>query len=726
MYLFFDTETTGIPKNWKAPLTDFENWPRLVQLAFQLFDDEGILINEEDYIIKPHGFKIPPESTAIHGITNEQATSEGISLSSVLDDFSSILEDVHTIVAHNLSFDEKIVGCEYLRMGLPNPLVEKNRICTMESSTNYCEIVGLNGYKWPKLSELYFKLFNTELEETHNALVDIRATSKCFWELVIRDIIKLNQTSSFNLNNLSKNKIEDEKAKLSDDQIKNLIEEYHSLKKKVKSISKRWNFLNNALSGYSDYEEMKEEIEEWEALDSLLTEVESELERVKYLLEEQGITVEDYPETIEKSRPKIILRSGMTQTNIKIEQQQIQSSLIPYRKSDKWGYCTQDKKIVIDCEFDMVFRFTEGFGRVKKNKLYGFIDREGNLLTDIKYEVAGEFKEGFAGVTEDFHKWNFINKRGEIVFDLKGFEDVQNFHNGYAGVVKNDKLGYININGEQVIPPIYDYYGFDDSMRNQFWHEIYDGDAAFGSSNISNFQEGYIRLKKNKKYGFADTNGNIVVPFIYDRAEDFSEGLAHVGINSKENGLIINSGYIDNTGEYVIPLKYTFDYMKAWDYWRQSRFSEGMALVRYVHPLFGTSDEEFFIDKKDKKVSVSRSHKLCSGFSEGLAVVGREYGEYKFLEGRVTKYGYIDKSGNVAIECCFDWAQPFSDGLAAIKMNGNYGFIDKSGKIVIDCRYAKDFRRNRFINGLFFVHSKKSHSPGQGYINKMGVEFWKD
>jgi hypothetical protein len=151
-----------------------------------------------------------------------------------------------------------------------------------------------------------------------------------------------------------------------------------------------------------------------------------------------------------------------------------------------------------------------------------------------------------------------------------------------------------------------------------------------------------------------------------------------------------------------------------------------MALVRYVHPLFGTSDEEYFINKKDKKVSVSRSYKLCSGFSEGLAVVGREYGEYKFLEGRVTKYGYIDKSGNIAIECCFDWAQPFSDGLAAIMMNGNYGFIDKSGKIVIDCRYAKDFRRNRFINGLFFVHSKKPWSPGQGYINKIGVEFWED
>ena len=396
-------------------------------------------------------------------------------------------------------------------------------------------------------------------------------------------------------------------------------------------------------------------------------------------------------------------------------------SIIPYRKGDKWGYCTPSKKIVIDCEFDMAFKFTEGFGRVKKNDLYGYIDIKGNFLTDIKFKVVGEFKEGFAGLTEDYDKCNFINKQGEIVFGLKGFEDIQNFHNGYAGVVKNDKLGFINLCGDMVIPPIYDY---DDwrIFRNQFYDEIHNGDSAFLHPNIPNFKEGYVRLKKNNKYGFADTNGNIIAPFIYDEAEDFSEGLAHVGINSSENGLIINSGYIDYNGENIIPFKYHFDHIKSWDYLRQSRFSEGKALV---HPPLGWVDDDFFIDKKGNKLSVFDSYKLCSGFSEGLAVVRREYGEYIFQKGRDIKYGFLDRNGNLAIDYHYEWAQPFSDGLAAIKMNGNYGFIDKSGKIVIECRYAKDFRQNRFINGLFFV-PEGYMKPGKGYINKKGVEFWED
>jgi hypothetical protein len=63
MILFFDTETTGLPKNWKAPVTDLNNWPRLVQLAFLLYDKSGNLVSSGDYIIKPDGFSIPFESS---------------------------------------------------------------------------------------------------------------------------------------------------------------------------------------------------------------------------------------------------------------------------------------------------------------------------------------------------------------------------------------------------------------------------------------------------------------------------------------------------------------------------------------------------------------------------------------------------------------------------------------------------------------------------------------
>ena len=82
-----------------------------------------------------------------------------------------------------MSFDEKIVGSEFLRNNFQNTIPAKKKICTMISTTNFCRISGPYGFKWPKLSELHFKLFNTRFEEAHNAFVDIQVTAKCFWEL---------------------------------------------------------------------------------------------------------------------------------------------------------------------------------------------------------------------------------------------------------------------------------------------------------------------------------------------------------------------------------------------------------------------------------------------------------------------------------------------------------------------------------------------------------------
>ena len=183
MYLFFDTETTGLPKNWKAPVTDLDNWPRLVQLAYLLYDESGRKISGGDFVIKPNGFIIPTTASEIHGISNERAISEGQQLLLVLQQFNTLIAQANYLVAHNLSFDEKIIGAEFLRNGMTNSILSKNKICTMEKSTNFCAIDGPYGYKWPKLSELHYKLFSTGFEEAHNAAVDIEATAKCFWEL---------------------------------------------------------------------------------------------------------------------------------------------------------------------------------------------------------------------------------------------------------------------------------------------------------------------------------------------------------------------------------------------------------------------------------------------------------------------------------------------------------------------------------------------------------------
>lgn len=189
MYLFFDTETTGLPKNWKAPVTDTNNWPRLVQLAYLVYDEAGVEIGAGDYLIKPEGFTISAEATRIHGISQERAQREGLPLEPVLTDFHQLIQQAQYLVAHNMSFDEKIIGAEFLRQGLPNLLPHKNKICTMQGSTDFCAIPGPYGYKWPKLSELYDRLFQAQFEEAHNAAVDIKATARCFWALRANNVL---------------------------------------------------------------------------------------------------------------------------------------------------------------------------------------------------------------------------------------------------------------------------------------------------------------------------------------------------------------------------------------------------------------------------------------------------------------------------------------------------------------------------------------------------------
>lgn len=223
MILFFDTETTGLPKNWKAPVTDLNNWPRMVQLAYVFQDEKGQTISHGDYIVKPEGFIIPPEASLIHGITTERAVKEGKELNFVLDEFNSLLQKADFLVAHNISYDEKIVGAEFLREGMNNLIQTKETICTMESATDYCSIDGPYGYKWPKLSELYYKLFHENFEEAHNAVVDIKATVKCFWELKKKGIINLSNASFIeeDSNNDKSNKQTDESK-----QIKQELEDY--------------------------------------------------------------------------------------------------------------------------------------------------------------------------------------------------------------------------------------------------------------------------------------------------------------------------------------------------------------------------------------------------------------------------------------------------------------------------------------------------------------------
>ena len=189
MFLFFDTETTGLPRDWQAPLEDLDNWPRLVQLAWLLFDENGREAETSSRIIRPEGFVIPAAAAAVHGITNERAQAEGVALNPVLEEFIEAIDQSKMIIAHNMSFDEMIIGAELKRKNYGHKLFERPRICTMLSATDYCRIDNGHGYKWPKLVELHYRLFGKGFDGAHDALADVKACARCFFELLDRGVI---------------------------------------------------------------------------------------------------------------------------------------------------------------------------------------------------------------------------------------------------------------------------------------------------------------------------------------------------------------------------------------------------------------------------------------------------------------------------------------------------------------------------------------------------------
>jgi len=189
MYLIFDTETTGLPKKWNAPVTDVDNWPRCVQLAWQLHDELGELIEHQDFLIKPEGYNIPYDAEQIHGISTRLAEEQGEDLNKVLHSFNEALAKAKFIVGQNLNFDINIMGSEFYRSGIETPLTEMPVLdtCT-ERTAGLCQIPGGKGgkFKLPTLTELHEELFGEPFVEAHNATADVEATTRCFLELIRR------------------------------------------------------------------------------------------------------------------------------------------------------------------------------------------------------------------------------------------------------------------------------------------------------------------------------------------------------------------------------------------------------------------------------------------------------------------------------------------------------------------------------------------------------------
>ena len=271
----------------------------------------------------------------------------------------------------------------------------------------------------------------------------------------------------------------------------------------------------------------------------------------------------------------------------------------------------------IDEIFDDVYNRRDKFYKVKLNEKYNLLHKESNtLLCRRWYNNIMDFSEGLAAV-ELNDKYGFIDETGREVIPCK-YNWAEDFNDGLAQVCLNGKWGLVDKTGREVIPLKY--------------------------NNVCLFYEGFARVNLSGKWGFIDTTGKEVIPLKYDNAWNFFEGLAPVKLNRKW-------GFIDKTGREVIPFKYD----DAWE------FIEGGLAKVVLNNKFG------YIDKTGKEV-IPCKYDGIGKFQDGLAAVELN-----------DKYGYIDKTGREVIPFKYDAVSPFYNGLARVQLNNKWGYIDKRG-----------------------------------------------
>ena len=200
--LVIDTETTGLPKQRNASIFQTTLWPHVVQLSFILYDTE---LEEssicKDYIIKiPESVELTEKSVEIHGITRKIINSKGVELAEALDSFDAAMLQADIVVAHNLSFDKKVLMVEARRLQRPQYFTNKSKgikeYCTMKNTKSLCNIIAERSdkstyVKYPTLSELHSTLFKIEPKGTHNAMADILICLRCYVQVECsKDIIK--------------------------------------------------------------------------------------------------------------------------------------------------------------------------------------------------------------------------------------------------------------------------------------------------------------------------------------------------------------------------------------------------------------------------------------------------------------------------------------------------------------------------------------------------------
>jgi len=180
--LFVDTETTGFPSDWTKAYATKNAWPHVVQVAWVLFKKDGTVIKSENHFLKAPKGSLKPASVAIHGITEAFLEKEGEDAWGPLKQLATDLKIYQPLViGHYIRLDFHMLGVEFARAGINNPVAKLPTFCTMQALKPHLT----NGeYRFQRLHEVYNRLFHTPLVGYHNAQVDVQATARVFFELV--------------------------------------------------------------------------------------------------------------------------------------------------------------------------------------------------------------------------------------------------------------------------------------------------------------------------------------------------------------------------------------------------------------------------------------------------------------------------------------------------------------------------------------------------------------
>lgn len=292
----------------------------------------------------------------------------------------------------------------------------------------------------------------------------------------------------------------------------------------------------------------------------------------------------------------------------------------------------------------------------------------------------------------------YYNTKGVPAFTLpSGVKAVSDFREQRA-IVKDtttERYGYINTQGKLVIPCKYAEVApfsegiahVKDAEGGEFFVDrvgaiqvtltsVYDSEFQFAEGLATAY------AKPTGRLGYVNTKGKLAIPYAFDYARSFSEGLALVGNDAGQYG------YINSKGKQVIP----FRYVSAGD------FQEGLAPVQNAAGKWG------YINKQGKTV-IAHQFADAWGFSEGLAAV--------FNKNR--QVGYINSAGKLVIGYQkYNSAGEFSQGLARVGIvsknnpSGTYGYIDRQGRLLTKLEYTdgSSFQRGYAI----------AIKDGKGYI----------